>query len=500
MHVRQPPIRACSPWVRLLLLVSLIAAPLSASELSKPNIVLILADDLGWSDVGFSGAKRIHTPVLNELARDGTVFTQFYASPSCTPSRAALLTGQYGPRHGVYSVDGFANTPPALRRVVGIRSPLKLPAGRRTLADVLTGVGYETALVGKWHLGDAPGDRPQDRGFGINVGGGAAGRPDSYFAPYGNIPLEPREPEEYLTDRLTDEAVTFVSRSRNRPFFLYFAAYAPHVPLHAPAAFLPTGDGEPAEDDPVPPYIAMVRHLDYCVGRLVAALGRLPRDRATLVVFVSDNGGQLLATSNRPLRGQKGTLYEGGIRVPALFWGPELVPSGITVETPASLIDLLPTLAGFAGAPLPEDHPVDGLDLAPLFAGRALDRDALFWHLPNYTGNLVSNARVWQNPASVIRQGRWKLIEHLDVARMELYDLDRDPGEANDLAALEPVRVAALAGRLNAWRRHVQAPVPTEPNPKFDSARRPSTETPNRRQSDEWRSITRLSPGRVTNK
>jgi len=465
-----------------------------AAERPQPNIVLILADDLGWSDVGFQGAKLNATPVLDQLAREGVVFSQFYATPTCAPSRAVLLTGQYGPRHGNYSVDAFAGTPPALKRVVGERSTMRLKATTRTLADILRAAGYDTALIGKWHLGAGEGNRAEDHGFAVNIGGGNAGHTESYFAPYGGeIPLTPKKPGEYLTDRLTDEALDFIGRARAKPFFLYYASYAVHVPLHAREKFMPPASGEPASNDPVPPYVAMVRHLDYSIGRLIEALQALPKDRETIVVFASDNGGQLIDTSNLPLRGQKGTVYEGGIRVPAIFWAPGRIPAGRTTATPAALQDLLPTCAAWAGAPLPA-QPVDGLDLAPALRGEPLAREALFWHLPNYTGNLKTNARVWQPPVSVIRRGDWKLIEHLDEPKVELYNLVRDLGEQQDCAATEPVLVQSLTAQLHAWQRAVNAPRPTEPNPRFDAAAAADLGRANRRDPDEWRRSVKILP------
>lgn len=484
---------------RALLVLGGLVSSLIVRAAPPPNIVLIVADDLGWSDVGFSGAQHVETPVLNRLAREGTVFSQFYATPTCMPTRAVLMTGQYGPRHGIYAVDAFAGTPAPLKRVIGVRSKSELGAGSRTLAEVLAAAGYDNAIVGKWHLGSTAGSRPEARGFATAVGvAGIPGQPDSgkpgsFFAPYGNIALEPETPGEYLTDRLTDEAIAFVERPRERPFFLYFPTYAVHVPLHARESFMPAAAGEPREEDPVPPYVAMMRNLDANLGRLLAALEKLPRDRPTLLVFTSDNGGQLVSTSNRPLRGQKGTVYEGGIRVPTLFWSPGQVAAGRTVDTPAAVQDLFPTLATAAGASLPA-QPVDGVDLAPALRGEPLAREALFWHMPNYTGNLTTNGRVWQPPVSVIRRGDWKLIEHLDESRLELYNLAADPGETNDVAATSPNVVADLLGRLHAWQKETGAPRPSEPNPKFDAARWPKAENVNRRDPAEWKKLTRIAP------
>lgn len=461
----------------------------------QPNIVLIVADDLGWSDVGWEGAALIPTPNLTRLAREGVRFTQFYTAPTCSPSRACLMTGQSGPRHGIYAVDNFGGAQPDTCKVLGVRSRQSLPPGTVTLATVLRSAGYATASIGKWHLGDSPDTMPEAQGFDLNIGGSAAGKPQSYFAPYGNLPLAPRVENEYLTDRLADEARDYVAAPRDKPFFLYFAFYAPHVPLHALSQYMPenTGAGAgPPDDAPVPPYHAMVAHLDACAGRVIAALPPASAGRETVVVFISDNGGQLMVTSNRPLRGQKGTLHEGGIRVPAFLWRNGAGAATRVETTPVCLQDLMPTLAEIAGAALPAGHALDGESLLPLLRGGRLRRDALFLHLPNYTGANACNANLWQTPGGVIRMGDWKLIENLEDGGCELYNLADDIGETRNLAAVNPALAKKLLARLHEWQKTMNAPVRLPPNPAYKPESRGDLTKANTREKDEWRPLARV--------
>lgn len=419
-----------------------------------PNIVLFLVDDLGWSDTGAYGNTYHRTPGIDALARRGLRFTHAYAAaPVCSPSRAALLTGVAPARLGLTDwlpgppADGRHNVlPPAL--------PPGLPAGVPTLAERLAARGYATALVGKWHLG-GDGYGPGDRGFGIHIGGDATGTPRSYFWPYrdaeGQMPgLQAGRPGEYLTDRLTIEAEHFIEANRDRPFFLYLAHYAVHVPMQARPDLdarwraVPRPAGVPSGAT----YAAMLESVDASLADILATLDRLGLADRTLVVFTSDNGGLVTAegpgtppTTNAPLRAGKGSLYEGGLRVPLVMAGAGVARTGATESAPVSAMDLYATLAALGGD---GQGARDGASFAPVLAGAARESRPLFWHYPHWSPQ-------GGRPGGVVREGDWKLIEFYDDGHVELYDLARDPGEARDLAAAEPARAARLQGMLHDW-------------------------------------------------
>lgn len=448
------------------------------------NLVLILADDLGAHDLGCYGADLHETPHLDRLAREGVRFTQAYApAPVCTPTRAALLTGKHPARLRMTVWAEAALQPPTDRRLLPAPAQANLPHSETTLASLLQRRGYLTALVGKWHLGDAD-HAPETHGFDINLGGTRWGAPHTYFWPYRGtgqfgsefryVPhLEFGRPGEYLTDRLTDEAVRVIDHAaaRRQPFFLYLAHYAPHTPLEAKAAdiahFQKRLKPDLRHQNPV--YAAMVKSLDDSVGRVLSRLKKHGLDRHTLVVFTSDNGGyigtnrnqRVPVTCNAPLRAGKGTLYEGGLRVPLLVRWPGVTPRGADCAEPVVLTDLFVTLAGAAGLDVGPGA-LDGVDLGPLLRqpDRLLNREALFFHFPHYY-----HAPPW-TPASAVRVGPWKLIEFFEDHRLELYHLGKDPAEQHDRAAEMPGQAAALHQRLQAWRRQVDAALPV-PNPQF---------------------------------
>ena len=450
--------------------VSLVAALLLACAREapeRPNLVLILADDLGWADVGYQGSTFHRTPSLDALARDGLVFEQAYAaSPVCTPARAALFTGCSPARLHVTAVYG-ENTPlddleERLERgtpgiLVAPTVHERLPENAPTIAGALRERGYRTALIGKWHLAPAP----RAAGFDVQIAASPAGRVASHFSPYGLPTLRDGPRGEYLTDRLTDEALRFLVENRERPFLLVLSHYAPHTPLEAPAELVEEcrARADPRAGQRNPVYAAMIERLDASVGRVRAELERLGLAERTLLVFTSDNGAYEgrrrtsaaepapePVTSNHPLRGGKGLLYEGGLRVPMIAWGG-LVRRAGTCAVPVVGMDLCATLLALAGhAPLPAS---DGRDLTPLLAGTGTPaREALYFHFPH------------ESFASAIRRGDEKLVYSWRRERSELYDLARDPGEEHDLAAERPERVAALERELFAWLDQVGAARP----------------------------------------
>ena len=458
------------------LLTGVLPALLPAAAPARLNVVLFLIDDLGWRDIGANGSTYYQTPHIDRLAREGVRFTDAYAACAvCSPTRAAVLTGKYPAR--LLLTDWLPNGRwhPKAKLQSG-RFVRGLPLEEFTLAEALREAGYRTASIGKWHLGSEPFSLPEHHGFDVNIGGNAHGAPGDFFAPYGGdwaVPttglrarwnvLPDGKPGEYLTDRLTDEAVKFIRENRAQPFFLYFPHYAVHTPLQAKPELVAKYEKIPeAQQQGKPVYAAMVESMDESVGRVMATLRELGLDQNTVVIFTSDNGGFYNATSNAPLRANKGAYYEGGIRVPLIIKWPGVARAGHVSAEPVTSTDLYPTCLVAAGLPPRPHQHRDGLDLRPVLAGGAtLNRPAIFWHFPHYNDHPSSV------PSSVIRRGPWKLIETFDPEGVELYNLADDLGETRNLAPADPGRTAELRSELAAWRREVGAEM-MRPNPDYD--------------------------------
>lgn len=468
------------------LMVLLVAwsRPAAAAELAadrpregrRPNIVFIVADDLGWADLGCYGADLHETPRLDALAREGLRFTRAYAMPVCSPTRACLLTGKHAARLGMTvwresAVDRRRGSIDAKRRLVPPITTTDLALEEVTLAEVLKSAGYLTFHIGKWHLGDAD-HYPETQGFDVNIGGTHWGAPESYFWPFRGehrfdelryVPgLGAGKPGDYLTDRLADEAIRMMDAAGDRPFFLNLWFHSPHTPIEGKPEWVEHFRGRlrPEMHHQNPGYAAMVKCLDENVGRVLDRLERGGLRERTLVIFLSDNGGYVNAprgstlppTSNFPLRSGKGSLYEGGIRVPALVRFPGVTRPGSVSEQPVFCTDWFGTVAEMCGL---EARSQDGVSLSGTLRepSRALERDALYFHFPHYYPTTT--------PVSAVLQRDWKMLEYLEDGRRELFDLARDPGEAQDLAAREPERVKELAAKLDTWRREMRAPMPT---------------------------------------
>ena len=455
-------------WI-LSLCVSFLGFSVMAND-RPPNVVFIMADDLGWADLGCYGSRYHKTPQLDALAKSGARFTQAYAgSTVCSPTRAAIMTGRHPARVGITDwLPGRPDRPDQpLNRPALVND---LPADLPTLPGLLKKAGYRTGLVGKWHLGGKEAT-PQSRGFDVNIAGDETGTALSYFAPFkaakGDrfMPGLENAPEgEYLTDRLTAEANKFITESKDKPFFLYLAHYAPHTPLKAkPEKLAKYKAGGPGQQGN-PNYAAMIESLDDGIGSVLAKLDELKLADNTIVVFTSDNGGLATLenmpappTINSPLREGKGHLYEGGIRVPLIVRWPGVSKAGQTVETPVSCLDFLPTFLAAAGQKV--ETLVDGIDIRTVFAGGKLPRDTMAWHYPHYSNQTA-------RPGGAIRVGDYKLIEFFDLNRLELFDLKKDPGEGRNLSAEKPDVVKDLHARLVAWRKEVGARMMT-PNPAY---------------------------------
>lgn len=428
-----------------------------------PNIVLILMDDMGWRDVGFMGNSAVETPNLDRLAERGLVFTQSYAAaPNCAPTRACLMSGQYPPRHGIYTVVDPRQPPGApWHRLLAAESRSELEPSTVTIAEALQAGGYATAFFGMWNLGRGrtgpvtPGGQgfqkvvfPENLGFAK----------DAYFNDRG----------EYLSDRLTDEVLGFIEQNQKRPFFAYLPDHAVHAPYNPRPELLKKYETQAAEGgrgvDPA--YAATIEAVDQNVGRILEALDRWNLTNDTLLIFTSDNGGAERDTA--PLKGGKGQLYEGGIRVPLLISWPGLKAAGTKCESPVSTVDWYPTLLELAGLEAPPTQRLDGISLVPVLRGESrLPRERLYWHFPCYVGKAT--------PSSAIRDGDFKLIEFFENGgSVELYNLRSDPGEQHDLAARMPAKAESLHRALMEWQETTKAAMPRGANTLFDpDAERP---------------------------
>lgn len=446
---------------------------------ARTNIVLIVADDLGWSDLGVQGSGFYETPHIDALARSGMRFTAAYSNgPNCAPTRASLMSGQYSPRHGIFTVRDPLRGALSERRLVPPENAITLDPSQITLAEVLERAGYTTGHFGKWHLGDPGTAGPEEQGFDVNVGGSLAGHPRTYFSPYDMEAIEDGPPREYLTDRLTAEAVRFIETHRDDPFFVYLPYYAVHTPIEAKKTVAARFAGKtPWHGQSNADYAAMIHSLDAGVGRILQALDRLDLAENTLVVFTSDNGGlggyassgtqNRSVTDNYPLKGGKGQLYEGGIRIPLIVRWPGVTDPGSTSDVPTLSIDLYPTLIEAAGVPLPTDQVLDGASLVPvLHRSGPLHRDAIFWFFPAY---LQARDGLRTAPAAAVRSGRHKLIWFFEDDRLELYDLQDDEGERRNLASIRPDTADRLQRVLRSWIASMDAPMPS-PNPAYEGS------------------------------
>lgn len=431
----------------------------AADQQQRPNLVVILADDLGWADLGCYGNRFNESPNLDRLASQGMRFTNFYAGPVCSPTRANMQSGQDQARFGITQHIPGHRRPFA--RLIDPEVPRQLPLEVKTYAQCLAEAGYRTGYFGKWHLGGR-GFGPEDQGWQDVLQCTGNTQPPAVTGS-----SQVRRTAEFLTEK----AIDFITENRERPFVLQVSHFAVHIPLSTTPELLAKYEakeavqGYPSRAD----YAGLLEELDESVGRIVDQVDSLGLAERTLVLFVSDNGGLVhdqqgrVYTSNAPLREEKGTLYEGGIRVPAIARWPGRIPPGQTCDAPAMTVDLLPTAVELTGAEPPTDQPIDGVSLAGLLADptASLPRDALHWHLPHYHHS---------TPASAIRRGDWKLIEFFEDDSVQLYQLSEDIGESHDLAETHPELALELKNQLAAWRAEVSARLPV-PNPDFDPER-----------------------------
>jgi arylsulfatase A-like enzyme len=455
-------------WRVVLCLICLLSLPFAGiAAQSQPNIIVILADDLGWTDLSGYGSDLYETPQLDRLARDGMKFTQAYSACTvCSPTRAAILTGKYPAR--LHVTDWIPGLPPENPKLLVPPWTKYLALDEITISRALRSAGYVTASIGKWHLGGEE-YYPGKHGFDINVAGSSAPAPPSYFAPY-KIATLPEGPQgEYLTDRLGEEAARFIEQHKDKPFFLYMPLFAVHTPIQGKEALIQKyrAKKHPGLKQTNAIYAAMIESMDDAVGRIRRELDELKLADRTVVVFASDNGGRVPTTSNHPLRVGKGSCYEGGTRVPLIVHWPGVTKSGSVCEIPVISMDLYPTILEIAGQKEAAGKSVDGANLAPLLRQDGeLKRDALFWHYPHYQHYQLGGT----TPYGAIRAGDFKLIEFFDDMRVELYNLREDIGEQRNLAAQMPAKVDELRARLHAWRKQVGAQMPSR-NPDYNPSK-----------------------------
>jgi arylsulfatase A len=439
-----------------------------------PNVVLILIDDLGQRDLGCYGSTFYKTPNIDQIAKDGLRFTDFYAAcPVCSPTRASIMTGKYPVRVNITDwIPGRKDRPDQRLKRPEIRN--ELPLEEVTIAEALKKKGYVTGHIGKWHLG-GKGFLPEDQGFDVNIAGDQTGTPRSYFAPFENkagkmAGLEKAEKGEYLTDRLAAEAEKFIETNKDKPFFLYLPHYAVHTPLRAKQEMIAKYPAKPkAGSQSNPVYAAMVESMDQAVGRVLKKLDDLKLSDNTLVIFTSDNGGLATteggptgATFNAPLREGKGFLYEGGVRVACIMKWPAVIKPGTTDEVTCS-IDLFDTILEATQAnpdrKVGGGPPRDGWSLMPLFKGEKLKERAIYWHYPHY-------ANQGSRPGGAIRMGDYKLIKHFEDGRLELFDVKKDISESRNIVAEKPTIARELSRMLAAWQKEADAKMPTR-NPDY---------------------------------
>ncbi|WP_316811643.1 sulfatase [Pedobacter heparinus] len=446
------------------LLISLNAA----GQRKQPNIVFVLADDLGWGELNTYQSTFNETPNLNKLAAQGVRFTQAYAAaPNCSPTRASIVTGQFPARVGI--TDYLPEAEKTNKRLD--------PAKFVTINEALAAAGYHTGIVGKWHL-DTEFKKniagPKAHGFQEVIGSETKYIADGdYFYPYDKIAtFTAGDENEYLTDRQSKEAVNFIERNKNKTFFLYLSYYSVHTKFSAPENLVQKykkkfddkyGSGMadklygshnlrhegPHKDNPY--LAAMLEKIDDGIGQIMDKLQQSGLDKNTVLIFFSDNGGAGKLANNGPFRDSKMSLYEGGIREPLIIRWPGKIKAGTVEHTPVSSVDFYPTFLGMAGAKPIKNQLLDGLDFTPVFNGKTLQRDELFWHYPSETAKL--NGKM----ASAVRKDNYKLIQFYANPRYELYDLTADPGETHNLSDQLPAKVAALKTLLDGWKKNVHA-------------------------------------------
>ena len=456
--------------MRFVLTALFLSLFLATAQARQPNVVFVLIDDMGWTDLSCYGSKYYETPNVDKLAQDGVRFTQAHSACTvCSPTRSAIMTGKYPARTHITDWIAGHDRPFAKLKIPDWR--MNLPLEEETIAKRFKSAGYATASIGKWHLG-GPEFWPEHQGFDLNVAGMDIGSPPSYFSPYRIKTLPDGPPGEFLPERLTAEAAKFMEANKDKPFFIYLPHYAVHTPINAKKEVIEKYQAKRAvggHSNPV--YAGLVDAVDQSVKVLRDKLEELGLTKDTIFVFTSDNGGlsEMVGargwsrgpTDNSPAKLGKGSSYEGGTRIPLIIAWPGQIKPGTTCNEPVISCDHYPTLLELTGIADAPGHQSDGKSMAPLLKQTGeFKRDAIYWHYPHYHPGSAT-------PYSSIMQGEWKLIEYFEGMRTELYNLRRDPGESDNVAAENADRTTAMTANLHAWRESVGAQVPT-PNPNYD--------------------------------
>jgi len=457
----------------LILLLFIFSCQNNIVDNEKPNVVLIVADDLGWSDLSYMGSTYYETPNIDKLSKSGMTFYNGYASSAnCAPSRASMLTGKYHPFHGIYSVKNSDRGNKKTRKIIPIKTKTKLELEYFILPEMLKSKGYSTGHFGKWHMGPK-GYFPEQMGFDINIGGNEHGGPGSYFSPYKYPNMSNGPKDEYLTDRIGDEVVKFIEKNKENNFFAYVPFFSVHTPIQSKSDYEKKyRNKESNEYHNREDYAGMIQSLDENIGKILDKIEKLNLSKNTLIIFTSDNGGIRAISNQYPLRAGKGSYYEGGIKVPMIFSWPEKIKAGSTSNERISNIDFYPTIKSIIG--YNETIDLDGEDLTPIFNYKALKKRELYFHFPIYLEpynvhlDSGSDPLFRTRPGSVIIKDNWKLHHYYEDNNFELYNLENDISESKNLIDINKEKKAELLNNLDNWLKKNNAPIPNKLNPFYD--------------------------------
>tara|TARA_Y100001954_G_scaffold82216_1_gene90345 strand:- start:1588 stop:3084 length:1497 start_codon:yes stop_codon:yes gene_type:complete len=455
------------------LLLLMLLSSCNNESLDKPNIILIVADDLGWSDLSYMGSEYYETPNIDKLSKSGMTFYNGYASSAnCAPSRATMLSGKYHTEHGIYTVRNSDRGSRKTRKIIPIETKTTLDLDFFVIPEMLKEVGYTNGHFGKWHLGDV-GFHPEQSGFDVNIGGNRHGGPGGYFAPYPNPELENEPKGEYLTDRIGDEVVKFIDQNKENNFFAYVPFFSVHTPIQSKPDYQKKySNKESNEYHNRPDYAGMIQSLDENIGKILDKIDTLNLSENTLIIFTSDNGGIRAISNQYPLRAGKGSYYEGGIKVPMIFsWKGKIEAETDSYERISNL-DFYPTIKNLVG--YKESIDLDGEDLTPIFKGEKLKKRELYFHFPIYLEpyrvqlDSGTDPLFRTRPGTVIIKDNWKLHHYYEDNKFELYNLEKDISESKNLVEINKEKKTELLMDLNNWRKAKNAPIPSKLNPYYD--------------------------------
>ena len=455
------------------LLLLMLLNSCNKESLEKPNIVLIVADDLGWSDLSYMGSEYYETPNIDKLSKSGMTFYNGYASSAnCAPSRATMLSGKYHTEHGIYTVRNSDRGSRKTRKIIPIETKTTLDLDFFVIPEMLKEMGYINGHFGKWHLGDV-GFHPEQSGFDVNIGGNKHGGPGGYFAPYPNPELENEPKGEYLTDRIGDEVVKFIDINKENNFFAYVPFFSVHTPIQSKPDYQKKYSNKDSNEfHNRADYAGMIQSLDENIGKILDKIDALNLSENTLIIFTSDNGGIRAISNQYPLRAGKGSYYEGGIKVPMIFsWKGKIEAKTESYERVSNL-DFYPTIKKLVG--YNESIDLDGEDLTPIFKGEKLKKRELYFHFPVYLEpyrvqlDSGTDPLFRTRPGTVIIKDNWKLHHYYEDNKFELYDLEKDVSESENLSEIKKEKKNELLIDLNNWRKTNNAPIPSRLNPYYD--------------------------------